>query len=109
MQSQAGKRKERKVKLSLWNGARQKGLCHAVTGRRQELTTESTVCDQTPPSTWEDEQAIKSSANRTPVPSLHRCERMVLWCRSESRELAVSWRGWRCPRISLDRGHYSPA
>lgn len=53
MQSQAGKRKERKIKLSLWNGARQKGLCHAVTGRRQELTTESAACDQTPAPTRE--------------------------------------------------------
>lgn len=49
MQSQAGKRKERKVKLSLWNGARQKGLCCAVTGSRQELTTVSAACDQTLP------------------------------------------------------------
>lgn len=49
MQSQAGKRKGRKVKLSLWNGASQKGLCHAVTSSRQELTNDSAACDQTLP------------------------------------------------------------
>lgn len=63
MQSQAGKRKERKVKLSLWNGARQKGVCHAVTGRRQELTSESAACDQSPAPAREDDTGVRLALN----------------------------------------------